>query len=146
MNARGLNDRVAILKSAWSAYTASTYSEVVGIGLGAFYASSAAEFGVPLIVHNTFAWFLFELGPLGLLAVLWIWVQTTANLVRAALTATSDWYLASGVLAAFAGMTVFCLLNEGFYQRQLWLMFVVADRLRMLPVVPDLIAVREEAV
>jgi hypothetical protein len=132
MNSRGLMDRVAILDQAWKAYTEDAASMVFGIGLGTFYATSAAQLAVPLIIHNTFAWFLVEFGPLGLIAVLWIWAQTTRNLHLAAAAGNEQRFLAYGALAAFAGLTVFCLFNEGFYQRQLWLVIAMADRLRLV--------------
>jgi hypothetical protein len=128
-NARGLQDRVAILQVGFRDYSSTVRRQMLGIGLGTFYATSAHEFGVPLIIHNTFAWFLIEMGPLGLLAVLWIWVQTSFNLFNAC--RARDWRLplAIGVCAAFCGMSVFCVLNEGFYQRHLWLVIALADRL-----------------
>jgi O-Antigen ligase len=132
MNARGFNDRLAILNSGIHEYTANVGSLLLGIGLGTFYATSAPDFGVPLIIHNTFAWFLIELGPLGLFVVAWIWWQTAWNLWMAAHGAGDGRFLALGALAAFAGLSAFCLFNEGFYQRQLWLVMVLGDRLRLL--------------
>lgn len=134
MNSRGLTDRLAIGRSALTAYRSDTRSMLLGIGLGTFYATSAATFGVPLIVHNTFAWFLVEFGPLGLLVICWIWWRTISNLWHATRAEDDRRYLAFGALAAFAGLTVFCVFNEGFYQRQLWLLIALADRLRLLPV------------
>jgi hypothetical protein len=131
-NSRGLSDRLAIIFKAWEMYRAHWTSIFLGIGLGTFFATSAPIFGVPLIIHNTYAWFLFEFGPLGLLVLVWLWLQTTRNLFVAIHTPDDSRYLALGLLAAFAGLTIFCALNEGFYQRQLWLIFVLADRLRLL--------------
>lgn len=128
-NSRGLDDRLAILGVAWREYTRSARRMLLGIGLGTFYATSAQAFGIPLIIHNTFAWFLVEMGPLGLAAVLWIWTATSRSLWRIYLA--TDWRheLAPGLISGFVALTVFCLLNEGFYQRHLWLLFVLADRL-----------------
>lgn len=128
-NTRGLDDRLAILGVAWREYTRSARRMLLGIGLGTFYATSADAFGIPLVIHNTFAWFLVEMGPLGLAAVLWIWVVTARSLWRTYIA--TDWRceLAPGLIGAFVALTVFCLLNEGFYQRHLWLLFVLADRL-----------------
>jgi hypothetical protein len=131
-NPRGLTDRLGIIFKAWEMYTAHGTSLVLGIGLGTFFATSGPIFGVPLIIHNTFAWFLIEFGPLGFLVLAWLWLQTTRNLLAAIRTPDDSRYLAMGVLAAFAGLTIFCVLNEGFYQRQLWLVFALADRLRFL--------------
>jgi hypothetical protein len=136
MNARGLNDRVAIAAAALTAYRADPLSMLFGIGLGTFYATSGASFGVPLIIHNTFVWFLVEFGPLGLIVVLWIWGRTIVNLWLAAFTRNGGEYLACGAMAALAGLTMFCILNEGFYQRQLWLVFAIADRLYWIAAEP----------
>lgn len=130
-NVRGLQDRAAILGVAAREYVASVRRLLLGIGLGTFFATSADDFGVPLIIHNTFAWFLFEMGPLGLLAVVWIWAVTVRNLWRASRSRRSA-PIAVGLIAAFVSLTVFCTVNEGFYQRHLWLVFVLADRLFVL--------------
>lgn len=131
-NSRGFTDRLAIIFKGWQMYTAHWKSVFLGIGLGTFFATSGPVFGVPLIIHSTFAWFLIEFGPLGLLVLGWLWFQTTSNLYVAIRRPDDGRYLALGLLAAFAGMTIFCVLNEGFYQRQLWLIFALADRLRQL--------------
>src|SRR5207253_2644315 len=109
-----------------------------GIGLDTFLATSADRFGVSLVIHNTFAWFLFEMGPLGLIAVCSVWIITARNLWHA--YAAPDWRrsLAPGLIAALVGMTIFCLLNEGFYQRHLWLLFALGDSLRRENGTPDL--------
>jgi hypothetical protein len=129
MNARGLDDRLAILTSAWRDYNTSWPTRLFGIGLGTFFASSAADFGVPLIIHNTFVWFLVELGPIGLLLLTLIWGQAASNLFAARRYQDYRRHVATGAIAALAGLTVFCLFNEGFYQRQLWIVLVIAARL-----------------
>jgi hypothetical protein len=133
MNARGLLDRGAILHLGWSVYAASTQSMLLGIGLGTFFSISAAHMGFPLIIHNTFAWFLIELGPIGLTAILLIWGRTAHNLWVACNAGDERRELAVGLFGAFAAMTIFWLVNEGFYQRHYWLIFALADRLRLLP-------------
>ncbi|HZR22199.1 MAG TPA: hypothetical protein VFA59_01350 [Vicinamibacterales bacterium] len=132
MNARGLDDRMAIVYIGWRAYTEDRVSRAFGAGLGTFYARSARDFGVPIIIHNTFEWFLVELGPFGLLAISWFWAQTLLNAYVAGRDTAGLGYLAMGALAAFAGLTIFCLTNEGFYQRQLWLVVFLLDRARAL--------------
>ena len=131
-NTRGLNDRVAIASAGLTAFRRDVASLLLGIGLGTFYATSAATFGVPLIIHNTFIWFLVELGPIGLMVLLWFWGRTVVNLWVAAFARNGGEYLAYGAMAALAGLTMFCVLNEGFYQRQLWLVVVLADRLHWI--------------
>ena len=131
-NVRGLSDRVAITGIGLREYGRSLRRAAFGIGVGTFFATSAVFFGVPLIIHNTFVWFLVEMGPLGLIAVAWIWVLVSRNLWL--VCRSRDWRAPAGigVAAAFAAMTVFCVMNEGFYQRHLWFLFVLSDRLRMM--------------
>jgi hypothetical protein len=129
MNARGLNDRAAILRAGWQQYTRDWPSMVLGIGLGTFYETSVQEFGLPLIIHNTFAWYLFEFGPIAFAILLWIWVRTAHNIWIATKQREDSASLALGLMAALGAFAVFCLFNEGFYQRQFWLVMVLADRL-----------------
>ncbi|HYE86618.1 MAG TPA: hypothetical protein VEA16_09700 [Vicinamibacterales bacterium] len=135
MNSRGLTDRAAIQLVAWERYRKDLPSTVFGIGLGTFLNESAATFGYSLIIHNTFLWFLVELGPLGLIAVLWIWWRTARNLWTAAAASDGRRYLAHGAFGALGALTVFCLVNEAFYQRHLWFVLMLADRMALLP--PD---------
>ena len=130
-NARGFQDRLAIIGVAWNQYSAKTSSMLFGIGLGTFLETSKDSFAVPLIIHNTYAWFLMELGPLGLAAFLWLMAVTLLNIGHAWRRGGEWRALAGGLFAAFSGMLVFFLLNEGFYQRHFWLVFVFAERLRM---------------
>jgi hypothetical protein len=132
MNARGFQDRFAIIGVAWKDYSRSAASMLAGIGLGTFLETSEDDFGVRLIIHNTYAWFLMELGPLGLAAFLWLIGLTARNLWQVWRGGGILSQLSAGTFAAFAGMLVFFMFNEGFYQRHYWLLFVLADRLRMV--------------
>lgn len=136
MNARGFQDRFAIIGVAWQDYARSTTSMLTGIGLGTFLETSEDDFGVRLIIHNTYAWFLLELGPLGFGAFLWLLGVTVWSLLRAWRVGGIYRQLAGGTLAAVAGMLVFFMFNEGFYQRHFWLLFIIADRLRVLAAQP----------
>ncbi|MGE3401267.1 MAG: hypothetical protein AB7K63_01690 [Vicinamibacterales bacterium] len=129
LNARGLEDRAAILAVAWRDYTASPATLALGIGLGTFLATSAADFGVPLIIHNTPLWFLIEMGPAGLLVLLWIASVAGRNLwvTMQAEDATGD--VATGLLLALAFWSSYALFNEGFYLRHFWLVLLAADQL-----------------
>ena len=129
MNARGLNDRAAILRAGWDQYTRDWPSMLFGIGLGTFYETSVKEFGLPLIIHNTFAWYLFEFGPVALAILVWIWARTARNIWIATKQPEDSASLALGLMAALGAFAVFCMFNEGFYQRQFWLVMVLADRL-----------------
>jgi hypothetical protein len=129
-SSRGVDDRVAILRIAASDYSSSLRTMFLGTGLDNFQSRSVERFGLPLIIHNSFAWALFELGPIGLAAVVLLWGRTGVSLIR--VWGADDWRrdLSSGLLAALAGLGVFCLLNDGLYQRHLWLIFVLAERMR----------------
>ena len=137
MNARGFQDRLAIAGVALKRYLASPQTMLTGIGLGTFLETSSADFGVPLIIHNTYVWLLVELGPLGFAAFAWFMGVTGWSLWRA-WQAGGVWrQLSGGVIAASAGMLVFFMVNEGFYQRHFWLLFVAAERLRALSSAPS---------
>lgn len=132
MNARGFQDRFAIIGVAWRDYTQSISTIVFGIGLGTFLETSEADFGVRLIIHNTYAWFLMELGILGAAAFLWFMTVTFLSLYQAWRVGGQTRAIAGGLLAAAASMLVFFMFNEGFYQRHFWLLFVLAERLHTL--------------
>lgn len=129
MNARGLDDRAAILRIATRMYLETPESKALGIGLGRFYARSAADFGVPIIIHNSPVWFLVELGPLGFLA--WAAVVCFALLrawrVFAAPGPTGA--LGVGVLGALVALLAFSVFNESFYLRHFWLLLLAAELL-----------------
>ncbi|HEV3140119.1 MAG TPA: O-antigen ligase family protein [Vicinamibacterales bacterium] len=137
MNARGFNDRFAILRVAWESYVSEPRTIVLGTGLGTFYVTSAREFGVPVIIHSTFEWFLVELGPLGFVTLMFVFGRTTRNLYLACRDGGDMRYVAMGTFAAFAGLAVFCVTSEGFYQRQLWLLILIGDRLCALSSAPS---------
>jgi hypothetical protein len=132
MNARGLDDRMAILSAAWGQYRAGPATIFFGLGLGVFYATSGPTFGVPLIIHNTLAWLLVEFGPLGLVAVAWLLGRTGLNLWR--MRTLPDWRgnLNFGLAAAITAWLVFSMFNEALYMRQFWVLLVIADRLYVL--------------
>ena len=129
-NARGLEDRAAIVRLAWRMYTASWKTMAFGIGLGTFLQTSAVALGLPLIIHNTPVWLLVELGPLGLAAFLWLIGRTFLNLWATRRLPTLG-LLSHGLLAALACWLTFSLFNEASYFRHFWLVLVVADRLFM---------------
>ena len=138
-NTRGLEDRATIVRAAWDAYTASNVTRLLGIGVGTFYATSAAPFGLPVIIHNTALWFLVEMGPVGLVVLMWLLGRTLANLRRARRHAGWERELADGLIAALGGWIVFSMFNEAFYLRHFWLMLLFADRLFDLSVGRDFV-------
>ena len=137
MNARGLNDRVAILRTAWSEYVSTPAGMLFGTGIGRFMVVSAPIFGVPLIIHNTPMWFLVEMGPVGLAALLWLLGRTALNLWST--RRLPDWQgdLSRGLAAASAAWLAFAVFNEAFYVRHLWLLLLCADRLYVLAKAPQ---------
>ncbi len=132
MNARGLDDRVAIIRAALHDYVASPATIVFGIGVGTFLTTSARTFGVPLIVHNTIVWFLVEMGPLGLAVFCWLFARTGLNLWRTRLLPGWEGELSHGVTAALVAWLAFSLFNEALYLRPVWLLILAADRLYVL--------------
>lgn len=129
-NVRGLSDRLSILRAAWEQYTKTSATLLFGIGIGTFLVTSPPAFGVPLIVHNTPAWFLVEMGPAGLAVFLWIVGRMASNLwsCRSAPPAARD--LAHGLAAAATAWLVFSMFNEAFYARHFWLLFACSESLR----------------
>lgn len=132
MNVRGLSDRLAILQAAWDQYTSTPVTVAFGIGLGTFLATSAPAFGVPLIVHNTPAWFLVEMGPAGLAVWMWLLVRIAAALWRNRGAPQVEPGLVHGIAAAVAAWVVFSMFNEAFYFRHFWLLLACAECLRVL--------------
>lgn len=129
MNARGLDDRAAILRIATRMYLETPESKALGIGLGRFYARSAADFGVPIIIHNSPAWFLVEFGPLGFLA--WAAVMSLALFRgwRVFAAPGPPGALGIGVLGALLGLLAFSVFNESFYLRHFWLLLLATELL-----------------
>jgi hypothetical protein len=132
MNARGLEDRAAIIRAALHDYSSTWLTTVTGIGLGTFLATSAQTFGVPLIVHNTVIWFLTEMGPLGLAALGWFLGRTAFNLWETRKLGSWPGELSHGLTAAMAAWFVLSMFNEAFYFRHFWLVVILADRLYVL--------------
>jgi hypothetical protein len=132
MNARGLDDRVAIIRAALRDYTQSPATEALGIGIGTFLATSAFTFGVPLIVHNTIVWFLVEMGPLGLAAFVWLFGRTCWNVWCTRALPGWEGQVSQGVAGGLSAWLAFSLFNEALYLRQFWLLILVADRLFVL--------------
>jgi hypothetical protein len=129
LNARGLQDRAAIIAVAWREYTATASTMLLGIGLGSFLATSADDFGVPLIIHNTPMWFLVEMGPAGLLTLVWMAGVIARNLWVTIHAGGEGASTATGLFLALAFWSAYALFNEGFYLRHFWLVLLAADQL-----------------
>jgi len=128
-NASGLEDRLVILRRAWNEYSSSPASMLLGTGLGTFYATSARDFGVPLIIHHTLMWSLTELGLLGCAAMIWLLGRTLMNAYEVVRRPGEQQGLAVGLLAAIVAWIAYSMLNEASYLRHFWVLMVCADRL-----------------
>jgi len=99
--------RSATIDQRWGQITgglrAFRSSPIWGIGLDAY-----RRLGGTQIIHNTYIWFLVEMGIIGLIALL-------SLLTR---------------VAAFAAMLGLALGIEATYQRHLWFLFALAEGLR----------------
>jgi hypothetical protein len=118
----GATDRIALDVLAVRLWLQSWSTALAGIGLGVFLAITPfTSFALPTVLHNTYLWLPVEMGLPGLatsialvLSALWI--------LRGASTKPLDDFavIAIGGTALFG---VWLGLNEGLYQRTLWLLF-----------------------
>jgi O-antigen ligase len=100
-------------------------SPIWGIGLDAYRQS-----GAPYIIHNTYVWFLVEMGAIGLIVLLALLSRVGRNWTAALRSTGWNWGLAVGGVAAFASMLGLAVGIEALYQRPLWLLFALAEVLR----------------
>ncbi len=100
-------------------------SPIWGIGLNTF-----RELGSIYIIHNTYVWFLVEMGIIGFAVLLFLLFRVGRNWAAALRIKDRDWGLAVGGAAAFAAMLVLAVGIEALYQRPLWLLFAFAVLLR----------------
>ncbi len=94
---------------------------LTGIGLGIFRELA------PTIIHNSFIWILVETGPLGLVALLGLFIW--------AIFARSRGGLQQPMVATRASILSFFIIAmgiEALYQRHLWLLFAFSEILRRL--------------
>ncbi|MHB1530201.1 MAG: lysylphosphatidylglycerol synthase domain-containing protein [Acidiferrobacteraceae bacterium] len=99
------------LKMWWSA-------PLLGAGLGAFIAHSAAWFGRPLVVHSTPIWILAEMGLVGFLVFGSVFYILAQAAWRHWTTEGPSYRALAFVLLGFG---LFCQVHEVFYQRIFWL-------------------------
>jgi len=100
-------------------------SPIWGNGLDAYRRLGGAH-----IIHNTYVWFLVEMGVIGFAALVALLWRVGRNWAAALRASCDDWWLAVGGAAAFAAMLGLALGVEAFYQRPLWLLFAMAEGLR----------------
>ncbi len=129
-----MEDRAAVIQLGWHAYRSTVMTTLLGAGMGFIYGTSASAYGLPVIIHNSAAWFLVEMGPVGLVILVWILCRTVLNLKGS--WDLPDWRgdLGRGLVAALGSWVAYSMFNEAFYVRHLWLILVCADRLCVLAI------------
>jgi len=100
-------------------------SPIWGIGLDVY-----RRVQPPFIIHNTYVWFLVEMGVIGLIVLLALLSRVGRNWAAALRSTGWNWGLAVGGTAAFAAMLGLAVGIEALYQRPLWLLFALAEVLR----------------
>jgi len=128
-NPRGFTDRIVIAQAALGLFLHSWDRILFGIGLGAFLqlSPSLMPYGVPLVVHNTYLWVLTEMGIIGFGVFSGFLLHMLGNVRRRFAYGVVDYSLLVGVLGGFAAMLVWLLLDEGLYQRHLWVLFALVE-------------------
>jgi len=100
-------------------------SPIWGIGLDVY-----RRLQPPYIIHNTYVWFLVEMGVIGLIVLLALLSRVGRNWAAALRSTGWNWGLAVGCAAAFAAILGLAVGIEALYQRHLWLLFALAEVLR----------------
>jgi O-antigen ligase/polysaccharide polymerase Wzy-like membrane protein len=99
-----------------------------GIGLGGFAQHEILKNGIPLVIHNTFVWFLTEFGIVGFSLFFWYGFTIVKYLYcLMARIKPAHWRTQDKLL--FSLIIVFVLMgnaHEIFYQRILWFMLGIA--------------------
>lgn len=117
----GASDRLAIDRTAIELYAASPSKMIFGLGLGAFEEmSSSTRLQSNVMIHNSFLWALVELGPLGAVCLVTIFAKIIRRLYRAIRSDAWDVPTLAGLFASLVGCSIWCLSNEGIFQRHLW--------------------------
>jgi O-antigen ligase len=123
----GAGDRLAILRAAVQLYTASPSTMLFGLGLGGFAeAAPTTSLGSSVIIHNSFVWALVELGPLGALCMLGVFLSALWQLWRSLRSDAEGNPASAALLAALITVLVWCMSNDGAYQRHLWFLLGLA--------------------
>jgi len=107
-------------------------SPIWGIGLDVY-----RRLQPPYIIHNTYVWFLVEMGVIGLIVLLALLSRVGRNWAAALRSTGWNWGLAVGGTAAFAAMLGLAVGIEALYQRPLWLLFALAELLRQTALARD---------
>jgi len=133
----GAGDRLAIDQTALELYSASASRLTFGLGLGSFEdMSSSTRLRTAVVIHNSFLWALVELGPLGAVCLLAVFAKTFRRLWNAIRSDAGDRPTLAGLFAGLVACAVWCLGNEGVFQRQLWFLLglsVAATASAVLP-------------
>jgi O-antigen ligase len=125
-----LEDRLTINDVAIRFFLESPINWLFGIGIGSFVARAADYlpwwYG-PVQIHNSYLWFLVEMGPLGLAVFLGLLYSALRNCLRALRGSSAERPAIVGVLAGLSALAVWSLAADGFYQRLLWLLFALTE-------------------
>jgi len=117
--------RLTGLLSALRQYSESPWT---GIGLGTFLTRQVLAGGPDLVIHNSFAWMLVELGPLGLLSFGGLFGLSGVVFVRN----RRDPAGLIGLLT-LTNFAVFALVHDVLYQRHFWILFCLCFAVVVLP-------------
>jgi len=107
-------------------------SPVWGIGLDVY-----RRLQPPYIIHNTYVWFLVEMGVIGFAVLVALLTRVGRNWAAALRSTGWNWGLTVGATAAFAAMLGLAVGIEALYQRPLWLLFALAEVLRRTALARD---------
>jgi hypothetical protein len=128
MDRHGGTDRLALDAIGLRLWLSSPSTVATGIGLGVFcQVTPYTSFGVPLILHSTYLWLPVELGVLGLAVAVFLLYLTVWFIRRLRTTGPANRHIALAIVGSLVMLTTWIALNEGSYQRLLWLMLALAS-------------------
>ena len=122
----GATDRLALDTIALRLWLSDPIVTLTGIGLGVFFQISPyTSFGTNLIIHSTYVWLPVEMGILGILVL----VMLTAVVLQIARAAyrEDDRVLVVAIVGPLILFSLWVSVNEGLYQRTLWLMLALGS-------------------
>ncbi len=111
-------ERLDLMSKGWDLYKE---NYLLGIGLGTFRQL------FPTIIHNSFVWILVETGPLGLIALIGLFIQAISDLLR-----YDVGKLRVPVLSGLFAYIGLAMGIEALYQRPLWLFLALGSALSQI--------------
>lgn len=123
----GAGDRLAIMRTALQLYGTSASTLAFGLGLGGYAElAPSTRLQSSAIIHNSFLWALVELGPLGAICLLGVFQSVLRRLWRSLRADPEASTVPAALFVAFTSVLVWCLSNDGVYQRHLWFLLGLA--------------------